>query len=250
MKKFLLLIAIAICISIIIPRNVYAVDITVGGSTWYSWWNQKQWNKNGSGDTTNFDPTFFYGPALSVKFSNDFNLTFVYLYAKFENEKRDSSGKTTIKHKRTDSDLALNYRLNGYFKIFGGVKYMPYKSSGTDGTISSHSDHSGFGPGLGVSCTYPILDNLFLLANLSGFYLWSNEDFSSDTGADDFKHNYKRYGFNSTLSIAYYIVPAATTISLGTRLQYYKSDYNYEDVDYIDNLFYGVTLTATYSFSI
>jgi hypothetical protein len=222
----------------------------VGLSTWYSWWDQKAWNKNKTGEVINFDPAFFYGPVLSVKLTDYFNLTFVYLYAKFEVEEKSGYEKTTIKHKRTDADLALNYRLNNYLKVFAGAKYMPYESSGSNSSGTSKSDHSGLGPGFGVSCTYPVLDNLFVLGTLSGFYLWSSEDFSSSISGKDYTHDYKRYGFNSTLAFAYYIAEISTTISLGGRLQYYKSDYNYEKVDYIDNMFYGVTLTATYSFAI
>ena len=228
----------------------------MGLSTWYSWWDQKAWNKNKTGEVINFDPAFFYGPVLSVKLTDYFNLTFVYLYAKFDNEKETSLGiKKNIKHKRTDSDLALNYRLNNYFKVFAGIKYMPYKSEGvTKGAADTltKTNHNGLGPGLGISSTYPILDSLFLLTTLSGFYLWSDEDGSSDDGntIEKFKHDYKRYGLNSTLSFAYYIAPASTTISLGARLQYYRSDYKGDKPDYVDNMFYGITLTATYSFNI
>jgi len=144
---------------------------------------------------------------------------------------------TEYKFKRKDSDLALNYRLNDYFKVFVGAKYLGFSHS-------AGADFLAFGPGLGLSATFPITDNIFLLANLSGFYLWGEHKGSGN------KYDYNQYGINSTLSLAYYIAPASTTVSLGGRFQRYKHVY---ELDYLvdgDVKFYGITLTATYSFSI
>ena len=223
------LLIILTTISIIIPAKADAVDITVGATTWYAWWDVKQ-----SGVSMDADPEFLYGPALSVKFNDDFNLTFIYLHGKYDFE-IDQGGPTPekLKIKRNDSDLALNYRLNDYFKVFAGIKYMNFKQE---------FNHRGIGPGLGLSATYPIADNLFLLGTLSGFYLWGKEE---DTHDGDTK--YKEYGFNSTLSLAYYIASASTTISLGGRFQYIKTDWS---KDNMTHKIYGATLTATYSFSI
>ena len=253
MKKLIVLTFTTICcISVIIPNRAYSLDITVGASTWYTWWKQIEARK-----TTNFDPAFFYGPALAVKFSNDFNLTFVYLYGVFENKESGINEKTNLKYKRSDADLAINYRLNDYFKAFAGIKYMPYTIKGvtkySTEEVTADCKHSGLGPGLGLSATIPISDNIFVLATVSGFYLWS-EDNSSYTylsgTSENEKTDYKRYGFNSTLSIAYYITSASTVVTLGARYQYYRSNYDTETISYIHNLFYGVTLTATYNFSI
>ena len=106
----------AICISVITPSKVHAVDISVGATTWYAWWGMN----HGRG-TIDFDPEFLYGPALSVKFNDDFNLTFVYLYGEFDYQWRN---EPKSKITRYDSDLALNYRLNDYIKVFAGIKYM------------------------------------------------------------------------------------------------------------------------------
>ena len=78
MKKFLLFILIAIFIGIVIPHKLYAVDITVGATTWYTWWDLEKYE-----ETVDIKPTFLYGPTMSVKFSDDFNLTFVFLYGKY-----------------------------------------------------------------------------------------------------------------------------------------------------------------------
>ena len=241
MKKILLLAFIASIIGIIIPCKVHAVDISIGATTWYSWWKF-----DGGGDNPDIDPTFLYGPALSVKFNDDFNLTFVYLYGKFESEEtNDKSGipvTTKEKTKRKDSDVALNYRLNDYFKVFAGAKYMGFSAPGFE--------HSGIGPGVGLSATYPVAENLFLLATFSGFYLWSEEKHNGNNKNETY--DFKEYGINSTLSLAYYIASVSTTVSLGGRFQYFKIKYDESEASNPDGnmKFYGITLTATYSFNI
>jgi len=261
MKKYLLLL---ICMGIFIPCKIYAVDITVGATTWYA-----------RPDDSEIDPAFFLGPALSVKLNDDFNLTFVYLYGKF-NMKADDS-VTTSKITRQDADFALNYRLADYFKLFGGIKYLKHSFTYTeedpgwrfllDFDVSKYDTTrttDSFGPGLGLSVTYPILDNLFLLSTLSGFYLWENyeEKYRKETvvtpaapplvpavtNIDEGKKDkiFNSYGCNLTLAIAYHIPSVSTMISLGGRYhRFIKTD----DLSN-DTTFYGVTLTATYSFSL
>ena len=110
--------------------------------------------------------------------------------------------------------------------------------------LAADRDHSGFGPGLGLSAVYPLDDNLFLIANLSGFYF---------PKGDESQYTFKEYGMNSTLSLAYYIASASTTISLGGRFQYSKATFSPDDISVTPReptkqTFYGITLTATYTF--
>lgn len=227
MKKiFLIMLALSvICIS---PSKASAADITVGAATWYTWWDME----DGPGS---IDPTFLYGPALSAKFSDDFSLSFVFLYGKFDFPNPDGESGTNDLS-RMDSDLALNYRLNDYLKIFVGGKYMSFKMS--------FMEHLGYGPGAGISFVLPAGSNFFILGNVSALYLWGSEKQDGFSSSD-----YKEYGMNSSLSIAYYIVPASVTLSLGGRYQMLKTVFDEEDADAIHQ-FYGITAAATYSFKI
>ena len=266
MKKHFKLFAI-LSISLIIPCKLYAIDMTVGATTWYAW--GEQYNVQ-TGSTKNTllesDPALLYGPALSVKFSDDFNLTFVFLYGKFKAEKNDGSGKIeNSKFNRIDSDLALNYRLSNYFKLFVGAKYLSYDIVPNNDEITfiikKIDPHTSYGAGLGLSATVPITGNLFGLATLSGLYLFGSDSFvktedmwTSPPVVHNVKIAYNEYGFNSNLSIAYYLTEYSTVISLGGRFQYLLADYKDKNngvaLDYIRFVIYGVTLTATYSFSI
>ena len=306
MRKYLLLLLTAI--TIIAADKAYALEMTVGATTWYVWGNRnediissvdpvsgQQWSyRYGNNNSYSFDPSFLYGPAISIKFNNDFNLTFIYLYGKFEHNitydrTYGDTWEANYKFKRSDSDIALNYRLNDFFKVFAGIKYMNYdikitetSPSGVEEDHNSSSKHRSFGPGLGLSSTYPLTENIFLLGTISGFYLFTTgEKFKDggeaggiygnygDGGLEPVNWNigYKEYGINTTLAVAYYIAPASIVISLGGRFQYFKTDYdekrNDDDPDprsaadkdnflinSITNKMYGITLTATYSFSI
>jgi hypothetical protein len=298
MKKLTL--SLAILISIITPYKLHAFDITVGATTWYAWWDATYVHSEKIGTTERnikTDPTFLYGPVLSFKFNDNFNLTFVFLYGKFNQSDIKKMQKTvSLNHiyrfttdtvyKRSDADLALNYKLNDYFKVFSGIKYMAYKAefSGKAEDLSipvildiytGRNEPIAYGPGLGLNCAFPVIDNLFILGTLSGFYLWGEEKGSIEIiGAAssyiydfDDKFNYKEYGINSNLALAYYLTNISTVISLGGRLQYFKTDcgnikdlytyamstgggagliYNANKIHKI----YGITLTSTYNFSI
>ncbi|MCL1833801.1 MAG: hypothetical protein FWG49_04795, partial [Leptospirales bacterium] len=250
------------------PYKLHAFDITAGATTWYAQSEQYYTqNKSASGVISNSlvksDPAFLYGPTLAVRFSQDFNLTFVYLYGTFETEKDQGSGrKSTTKFSRSDSDLALNYRLGNYFKVFIGAKYLSYgitpaKSDSFTFQINGNADiHNSYGPGLGLSATYPIIDNLFVLGTVSGLYLWGGHSVSiADIGGSNRRSvdlEFNEYGVNTNLSLAYYIAPASTVISLGGRYQYLKADYK-KNAIYLDSIkftIWGAVLTATYTFSI
>jgi hypothetical protein len=264
---------IFIILWIVIPCKAYALDITVGATTWYAWGSRYENTQKYSIRTNSnyaFDPTFLYGPVASVKLNDDFNLTFVYLYSKFsyiENVYDDYEGSYFVKSniKRSDSDLAVNYRLNDYLKLFVGAKYLAYQISlsydDTNGdNYYSNSKHSGIGPGIGLNATYPVTDNIFLLGTISGFYLWSRdgEKFEDYYMYDKDRPTkmtvgYNEYGINTNISAAYYISGWSTVISLGVRYQYFITDYSeYEPflIDSIKNQFFGITLTATYTFSL
>lgn len=233
MKKKTIILAFLALISIsVFHGRANAAEISVGATTWYAWWDFDNTEDNQQDKT--LGPELLYGPAMSVKFNDEFNLTFVFLYGKFEMENDESEDV-----KRYDSDLALNYRLNTYFKIFAGGKYMAYKTN-TD------FEHIGYGPGVGISAVLPLGSNFYVLGNISGMYLWGAEDSS-----DSKKQTYNEYGMNSGLSLAYYIVPASVTLSLGGRFQYFKTVMDSsENTTDMKHQFYGITAAATYSFSL
>ena len=62
----------------------------------------------------------------------------------FDTAKDDGSVKAKSKYKRSDSDFVLNYKLNDYFKIFEGMKYLTDKATFR---IRSADIHTGYGEG-------------------------------------------------------------------------------------------------------
>ena len=270
-KKTYIITVIVFCCMFMLYANdkAYSLDITAGLTSWCAWGEQKSSGADYNPDAKS-DPAFLYGPTISVKFAENWNITFVYLYGKFDYEDKDSpptgltlvNYKSKFKSKRSDADLAINYRLNDYFKIFGGIKVMSFGMvplEYSDGGPGSQSANTGnptcFGLGSGLNATFPVAENLFLLATLSGFIGNADVDVKR---YDIYKgwtpsngEGFWFYAINSNLAIAYYIDSASTTISLGGRYQYFKIEYNSNALPVkLDYTNYGITLSATYSFSI
>ena len=252
MKKVLLAALITICTWIIIPCKAYSFEGSIGPSIWYATWyhaGEEIWDGSTStgrhlyGEDNN-GKTFLYGPALSIKLNDYYNVTFVYLFGQFSVTDRiwsygypSTDRNFTSKINRNDADLAINGRFGDNFKLYCGVKYMSFSAGAYE--------HYGVGPGLGLVITLPVpmTENLFILFNAGGFYLYSSEssDYTAKVSCNDF-------GVNSTLSLAYYIDPIS--INLGYRFQYIKTAYDEgEEINHF-NLFYGITLAVTYSFNI
>jgi hypothetical protein len=142
------------------------------------------------------------------------------------------------------------------------MKYLSYDITPAETDILNFKienidTHTSYGTGLGLSVTYPLTENLFVLGTLSGLYLWGADkavikDIANGNIMRSLNIGYNEYGMNSTLSLAYYIAPASTVISLGGRFQYLIADYKNNAI-YLDSIkfaIYGVTLTATYTFSL
>jgi hypothetical protein len=201
-----------------------AVDISIGAAAWYANWKMAY----SSESFTPYKPGLMYGPVYSVNFNNDWSIAGVFLYGKFGPKELDYS------EERIDLDTTLNYSINRYLKVFGGVKYMYNGDSYID-------YHDSVGPAVGVGITVPVFDNLFILGNFSVMYLKGEEKFSGD------KLKFTESGFNTSLAMAYYFESMSTSVNLGYRYQRYDLKYS-DDPDKFIYTFYGPTLSAVYSF--
>ena len=234
-KRFSALSFIVIIAMLTLQNNAIPVELSAGATTWYTAWDYED---DASSDVK-YDPAFLYGPALSLAMTPDFSMSFVFLYGEFDMD----TGSGTIPIKRFDSDLTLNYRTGNYFKIFAGAKYVGF-------TWEDDGRHRAFGPGAGISAVFPIGGNFFILGYLSGMYLIGTEDGDKSM---DYKAEQKEYGFNSSLSLAYYLQAASTTISLGARYQQVNIDYDSTEDGMVSDSrsnFYGITLAAVYTLNI
>lgn len=215
-----------------LPKASQALQVGIGASTWYADWKFE--SKGDQGNDVEFDPTFLYGPIITLGFSPQWSLSGVFLYGKYS-QSSEGGGPGDIS--RFDSDLTLNYSFNRYFKAFAGFKYMGYSFD--------EGDHAGYGPGLGISLIAPLTDSFFLIGNLSGMYIWGTHDSGNQ------EYDYTEPGFNAGFAIAYHFASASTVISLGGRYQVFrtKPDNSASDEEN-QHTFYGVTFSAIYSFSI
>lgn len=220
-------------------RQVQAVGLTVGAATWYSWWGSTP------ADGTTYKPGLFYGPVIGFDLNNKWSVSEIFLTGNFSNENPNSIPVSTV-FRRYDSDTTVSYNFNRWIKFFGGLKYIrfDYNSNGSKVSVFGGSDltYSALGPALGAGLTLPISDSLFLLANCSVMYCFGEQTYNGVVEKE------KDYGFNSSVTLAYYFDSIETTVSAGIRYQYLYSVY---EGDYDDNstTFYGLTLMATHHFS-
>ncbi|MFW5860783.1 MAG: hypothetical protein ACOCWZ_00915 [Spirochaetota bacterium] len=233
MKKLFIIVSIVFICFTAIP--LFAVDLNLGAATWYSWWEMES-----DGGDQDIDPTILYGPLVSIGLADNWNLSSVFLYGRFIMKHDEDTGVKEEKVNRFDSDTSLNYNLSRYFKVFAGLKAMGY-------SYPSGYNRSA-GPAFGLGITLPLGSNFFILGNLSGMYNYGRTKTMSEEGQETVISNLTAPGVNSTLSLAYYITSASTTVTLGGRYQYFEMHYESERLKDVELFFYGFTLSVVYSF--
>lgn len=219
--------------ALLFPAVSGAADFSVGASVWYAWYNENQIDNS----DPSVDPTFLYGPMFALGFAPRWSLTAVFLYGVYDYPMTPGE---TEPLRRYDSDIALNYSINRYIKVFGGAKVMGY--------AFDQGSYYGAGPALGLGLTLPLSDSLFLLGNVSGVYGFGREEHDGGSSSDA-----RELGFNTTFSLAYYIESASTTITLGGRYQWFNIDYEKDDPNEFPEsniTFYGITFSVVYSFEL
>jgi len=256
MKKFIFSIACMLMfITVFLPVSGSAMGLSVGASTWYTEWNDYE---DGS-KSSDIDSFFLYGPLLSLKLNNDFSLSTLFLYGKtevtFPFDDENLSPAYTLDSTRIDSDTGISYRLNSVFKVVAGFKYMWYKTEGgvyasSVDVYDTETNFTTYGPAFGINGTFSLGNSFYLNASISGMYLWWKTTTEAEgISLDDEKYN--AVGINTGLSLLYYISAASVTLSLGGRYQIISDEIG-EDGYLWDNRgeFYGITLSAIYSFQI
>lgn len=212
---------------------------------------------------------FMIGPLASIRLNETWSIGLVLLIARgveaegSYNVDNIPSGTTYLakydmSYDRYDSDLTFTCRIGSGFGIFFGVKYLRWHGTGEGNVISSTDvqvyhvdiDNTGqsFGPAVGVNFAAPLIGMLFFTSSLSGIVMkvWDEDDnkIVSILSGESRENNITSYfysGFNVTAGLGYYITPLRTTVTLGGRFQYLKSE------DTPRDLFYGITAAVTYT---
>ncbi len=187
---------------------------------------------------------------------------------------------------RWDVDSTLGYRINEFFRVFVGCKYLYNKFSGTN-TIGSRivfmpsgltydqndpvameskfESHSG---GVGIGFSLPLLGALYLLGNASCIYTKASLHVVKDVdgvfatfngaksnklpGMDPGVQFYNAIGLNSTLSLSYYFEAISTSIVIGGRYQMIRYNRVERDPYHVttDDIYYGMMFSVLYYLSL
>jgi hypothetical protein len=283
--KIVRFLAVALLAMALVPSQGWAASVSAGAATFFSWWSPSFENgvtgkvgPQAPGSSMNrqftMGPSFLVGPTVSVTLPAGFSVSSVFLWGSWFSG--DSSSFNANYGYRTrydfdvrkwDLDVLVNYALNRYLKLFGGIKYQGYRyhytvaNSMLSYTISADAIQGGWGPGIGASLTLNLWGPLYLMANASVMYLSTDHRF--DAWFIQGSHSvYHTVGGNVAASLAWYIEPASVTVSLGFRYQYLhymlndgrSPEYSYSFGSFSpsfnnmnDDHFYGITLAAIYS---
>lgn len=208
-----------------------AASVSVGAASWYSDWSFDQQSQG----KKPVDSALMYGPLFSVSFADRWSWSNIFLYGKFT--LHDPYMKMDLA--RIDVDSTLNYSVTSLFKVFAGAKWMAYSDTGFF--------HRGGGPAAGIGVTLPLSNQLFVLGNVSGVYIFGNQ--KNNYNESNRNSLYREPGVNTTLALAYAAESVPVSLSLGGRFQYFRSMYESgSGEDDITHMFYGVTLSAIYTF--
>ncbi len=224
-KSFILILIL------LVSSSLLASDLGIGISAWYADWKMEI----PDGSTRKMDSVFYIGPSVSYQYAQSWSTTLVALLTPSPYEMaNENDGTTDVK--RYDVDLALNYQIIRYVKVFCGAKYLGFTFEG--------GRHHGAGPGGGIGMTLPVMGNFYFLGNASGLYLWGNH---KDNNSNK---DFIEYGYNLSAQLAYYLASFGITTSIGYRYQFMKSKYDTNDPSGKEDVhtFKGVTLQIVKSF--
>lgn len=224
-----------------VTSALYAADLGAGITTWYADWKMESEHMG----NVKMDPVLYIGPSVAYQFTNVWSTTLVALMTPQQYEGGNQQNNETMKFRRYDVDWALNYQLNRYIKAFGGVKYLAFQyNTGL---------HHAAGPGIGVGFTFPVVQSIYFLANVSGLYIYGIQK-EDQTNPDALKEkNFYEWGFNTSAQLAYYMDSLATTLTLGYRFQYIVTrytDYGVDDDKKLEHSFKGITFSVVKSFQL
>lgn len=246
------------------PSAIHATSISFGPTVWFTWWDpfykdDLSYTYNAQVHPLNrhinkkfyITPAFLYGPVISIDFFKRWAVSGIYMMsdrykgkrsdADFDSEYAiDAVAKSYFTVYKSDLDASLSCRITEWLKIFVGFKWQKYDfrerinilKRGLSGDLDTdHGNSNGFGAGLGLGTAIPIVDNLQVLANMSGLYMRTTVEVRSEQihiatlGAITprlylEKERFNIYGGNANVSLAYFITAISTTITAGYRYQF------------------------------
>lgn len=274
----------AIMIVFVLEAYGHALAFSAGAMAWYAWWEphfedelRGVDNPHKANNPTMFSDAYndrfsisrgvLAGPVVSIRFFDDWTLGAVFLagssYTGSGSYDVTYSAGPTIFHSETDfrarrydADCTLTYRVSRTLGIFAGYKYSWYRGTGSHRVTYStyvddydvERDGTMYGPGLGLSVTIPLGGPFFALASCSVLAMkaeWIYRATNNTTGVrTETTLSPDLQGMNATAGIGYHFSALSTTCMAGVRYQYLV---NTDDRNVSDR-FYGVVLTALYSF--
>lgn len=198
-------------------------------------------------------PALLYGPTASVEFLDRWAVSGTYMMSTPYKGKRsdadfdlanalDAIAKANFTVYKSDLDASASCKINEWVKVFAAFKWQHYDfreklyiaRDGYSGDLDTNfGESNGYGAVVGLGFTASIIKNLNFLADISGLYLRSKVDVRSEQLNVDppgpisprlylEKERFNIFGGNISTSLAYFIEPISTTLTLGFRYQFMR----------------------------
>jgi hypothetical protein len=311
--SIMMLLILALCTpGLLFAETTISIGGTAWYVWWQPAWEDNRWQgyylwNDAAGyweeDAKDFKPSsnVMAGPMVSVGFLDRWSISSVVVLGTMTHKTRgigagvdiisESAGAThkdyTRKVLKWDSDTTIGCAVHRFIRLYAGFKAQGYRYKETihyydftafPDVFIDHSEGTNsvncYGPGLGISGTIPLVENLYMVINLSGIFLWCTErgdtNLSRTYGLEATGYvftcfymprgKFLSYGGTASLSLAYTISKINTTLSLGGRYQILynrqkkgnmlHSDVTMNVIDGQYDHFAGITFSAIYTFHI
>ncbi len=249
--------------------------ISAGLTVYYAWWDPVWKTIDNTAAAVQFLPlgvrvspemtypmdegAVLFGPSVSLRIDGRWSVAFNFLFGKYTTSADYPvlvapylvPLNMDLDAYKYDADVLVGFAINEQVKIFFGPKLQGYSykisSESLFAALAPKIDYTliSAGAGGGVGLTLRVYENLYFLPVLSVFTLVGGGVGSSQVGSQ----TSFALGANAIASLAYYIEQLNTTVSLGFRMQYiYYARKPIEGYGDSGDLFYGIHLSAVYSF--
>lgn len=218
--------------------------VTVGVKAWSNDWKEK-YEYGGYSDTYNFGTSLMVGPAVNVRFSNNWFIGATYLMTTKDYETNDFAfygDKLTIS--RSDLDLFAGYMFTPQIGMFFGYKSInndasyTYTPAGLNNYKLATWDLTG--PGIGILGNIPLNKTIALYGNLALMFMQSKFSYPDGTSETT-----DLTGASLEIGVAF-AFSESFSANVGYKSQSFSGDDDYGGTT--TDTYSGLTFAVNYSF--
>jgi len=260
-----------LCCMVTAATESHAFNISVGASSWFSWWEPFWLKKKGVFERSDFNvnPGLLYGPILTLELNEKIHISSIFFFGQFKMKGYRASylgefnySKISTYIMRYDSDTFMTYSILEYIKLIAGFKFLEFQYeykqklyySSLYFTKKVKNKFDEYCPAAGLSVSVPIIKDVFYLIISQSVLYAMGYTFSMD--AFELKMPWRspdkmtnRIGLNSGLNLSVMFKKVNIALTFGGRYQYFhivKSNRSVSAYGSKDDHFAGINASFVY----